>query len=408
MASSLRNLGLDYLVGGSEAIYKLLDLIENEGTIVGAYGSGYYSNMFFGDAHVIVRNIINEDEKTIEFRGLDAHSKSNCIWNLRVAPMGIINADLDDNTDCMCVFCKPEGKSGIVVVDVINANVLPSYLENDITKLQMVAFAESVHYYPNDDAYTEAQPVESDGNRHLLSDGLIMPYGYLYNHSEDRQDSKKDYSKDDLVLIKSTVKGVHQGCVEVGADITEGAYLRILIDTEYGPLEIVHTLDQIEESERENIKPGAVVTGLCTLTGNAAIEDYENGAVFDEEHNLRLLRHSFMSGNAARSEYAFTEDAKLYFESPENCYEGRDTILSFIYDNSNREDDLYAYIASIVSIKDDDETPPEYEVGKRCIALSNDEECDYEGIIFIDVNEKGKITTLSFSTDSRYDFVIDA
>ena len=68
------------------------------------------------------------------------------------------------------------------------------------------------------------------------------------------------------------------------------AYIRCIIGTQYGDLELVHTIDQVAEEQRCNIKAGAIVSGAFVLSGDAAIYEYEKGMVLDAEHDLRLLR----------------------------------------------------------------------------------------------------------------------
>ena len=61
---------------------------------------------------------------------------------------------------------------------------------------------------------------------------------------------------------------------------------RVMIDTEFGELEIAHTSDQVSEEELPLIKAGATVFGAFMVYGDCAIYEYENGIVKDEEHDL--------------------------------------------------------------------------------------------------------------------------
>ena len=66
-------------------------------------------------------------------------------------------------------------------------------------------------------------------------------------------------------------------------------FIRCCADTQYGPIEFDHTIDQVDEDQRKNIKVGSVVSGICILSGDVAINEYENGAVKDLKHDLMLL-----------------------------------------------------------------------------------------------------------------------
>ncbi len=48
-----------------------------------------------------------------------------------------------------------------------------------------------------------------------------------------------------------------------------------------------------------------------------------------------------------------------------------------------------------------------YQNGKRCIVLAYDSENAYEAIVFIETDEKGLITKLTITSESRYTFIVD-
>ena len=230
----------------------------------------------------------------------------------------------------------------------------------------------------------------------------------MRNHIIGKAESEKDYSDDDLVMIKAKVKGLYHGRIKIGDDIAENTYIRCFVDTHYGPLEIVHTIEQILKTERHVMRVGSIIVGLCRLSGNAAISVYEKGAIFDEEHNLRLLRYVFTKGNAIRAEYAFVADASYISTSHNNSCIGRKEIITRIQDiYDKREGDCFAHMAKITTVKADGNNSPEYDVGKRCVVLARGEEHKYEALVFVDVNEEGRIIRLSICTDSRYRFRID-
>ena len=411
MACNLWNFGLGFLAKDEESIVKLFNFINSDGKIIVGYGGGYYTNQNYGDVQLILRNVIREDTKSIEIMGLDTHSVGNSIWDMRVS-LGTINSEDEekDISKCLCMLKKADDGTGIIVTHIVNANVLPSYLEDDYIRLQMIALAVDTHYYADENAYVNAQPDDSNGRKWLISDGTIFPSGFMFNHDPDREEKEKNYDLDDRVLVKGTVKELYHGKTKFG-DIEKNSYIRCFIDTSYGTLEIVHTLDQISEAERANIRVGSIVSGLCVLSGNAAICDYENGAIFDEEHNLRALRYAIVTGEPERMEFSFTPDADYISVSPSKEFKGRKSIIEYmrhVSDTNKTEGKKYfAYMASICSIDDDGKTRPDYPVGKRCVILANGEEHSYESIAFIDVNVEGKITRLVLSTDSRYHFSID-
>lgn len=64
------------------------------------------------------------------------------------------------------------------------------------------------------------------------------------------------------------------------------------------------------------MRVGAVVSGICIISGDVALYEYENGIVKDLEHNLRALRYSFVHGEAERLYSILAENAVYYA----HCY----------------------------------------------------------------------------------------
>ena len=80
-------------------------------------------------------------------------------------------------------------------------------------------------------------------------------------------------------------------------DHADTPFIRCVVDTHFGELEFIHTLDQVPEEMRENIRVGSVVSGTCILSADVALHEYENGIVKDHEHNLRALRYAHHDEN---------------------------------------------------------------------------------------------------------------
>lgn len=405
MANYIEHLGLGFLTETEEQVRTLWRYIAQEGEgIFGYYGLPYF-NCYFGDAQLILRTLPNDEEKNIEIVGMDTHSSGNCVWDVRICGMNIARKGADV-MERRCVVHRADDGGGMAVINIVNADVLPSFDEGERIRLQMVAFPHLIEYFADAQEYIAAQPEQADGKKWILSDGTLMPAGLMRNRNPENEEFESDDELDDLMLIRGTVKKLYHGMLKWGDD-QYGGYLRCIIQTDYGDLEIVHTVDDVKEEQRDNIKLGAVVNGVFTLSGDAAVYEYENGFILDEEHNLSILRSTFAGADAERMRLVFSEDATYISESDEDMCTGRDAVIERLKEISEAADDkCYARLAVIVS-SNSHHRPLAYRAGKRCIVLSRGGEKDYEAIAFADIDDKGRISKLLISTDRRYEFCID-
>lgn len=399
-------LGLDFLTEDEETFANFVGAVCAEGKAIFGYYGYPYLNREFGWAQFIARTEVNDEKQQLEFLGLDTHLSGVTTWDVQLHGINLQPKDADPLTRRVVVKRVSDG-GGLAVVNLVNADVLPSFLENDQIKMQVVAFPEMIHYYPDEDAYAKDQPEAANGKKWLLADGSMMASGLLSNHSPDNPDKDMDHYSDNFMLIRGTVKQIQRGKVKFGKD-SFSPFLSVIIGTEHGDLEIAHTLEQVAESEQENIKVGATVFGVFVLSGDVAIHEYTEGIVRDEAHNLALLRYTLQKGDHKRLHSVLKASSVYVSEASGKEWTGPRKIierLQFVR-NSNPDKDYYAHLATITSIDDGDENLP-YGVGQRCVILAEEEENNYVSIAFLDLDEEGYISKLTISTNGRYHFKID-
>lgn len=407
MANMIENLGLEFMTETEEQTMQLMRFISSEGKpIIGYYGYPYI-NQHFGDAQLILRTQRNDKEKRFEVMGMDTHGAGKCVWEVRISDVSTdYHKENEDVLERRCIVNRQADGSGMAVVNIINADVLPSFTADETIKLQMVAVPTMIHYYANESEYEDAQPSNELGKKWMLCDGTIFPSGFMHNHDPKNENAGKNDDTDDYVILRGTVKAVYHGKLVFGNETCNG-YIRSIIDTQLGPLEVIHTLDQVEEAQRENIRKDSVVDGVFILSGDAAIYEYENGIVLDERNDLALLRYTLLGGDAERMRYALAEDAIYLSEPSKMQFNGRDEIigrLKLVHDTIKQT--CYAHMATVQSIDDGTEVLP-YPVGTRCIVLAYGEESKYESIAFIKVNKEGRIAKFVTTVNSRYHFKLD-
>ncbi len=400
----LENFDLGFLRGSEETFGGFMRHIAQKGkAIVGYYGLPYF-NLHYGDVQMILRTARQEDGSGLEVVDMDSHTSGRAVWEVRLSDASINRKD-SDLLDRRVVVKHSDASSGMAVVSLVNADVLPSFMEDDLVKMQVVGFPELIQYFPDEDAYAQTQPALRNGSKFLLAEGAVFPSGLMRNRDPDSPEFESNEHLDDIVNIRGTVKALYHGRFEFNGE-SHDTFIRCIIDTDYGPLEIDHCLAQVDEAQRKNIRVGAIVNFYGTLSGDVAIYEYEKGIVRDEAHDLSALRYVFCGGDAERLRSILAENATYLSEYNNALYEGPDAIITRLkFVQKDHSEKYFAHEATIVSI-DEGESAPAYGVGKRCVVLASGEPNRYESIAFIDTDEAGNITRIVTSVNPRYHFTI--
>lgn len=404
MAQFLENLGLDFFTE-EEAFTNLMKFVASEGKqITGYYGLPYF-NQNFGEVQIILNTERNNSGEGLCITGLDSHASGRAVWEVRLSEVNIDRKD-KDKLSKRVVVSRLDGNGGMAVVNLVNADVLPSFLKGDTVKMQMIAFPKLIEYFESEESYEEKQPETNDGKIFCLAEGTVFPTGILRNRNPEDPDFEQSDDLDDLTAIRGTVKGVYWGRFELDGE-SHNTFIRCIIDTEFGSLDIVHTAEQVAEEYRNNIKVGATVSFYGTLSGDVAIYEYDKGVVHDEEHNLAAVRYVFSGNDPDRIKSILSEDIVYSAEYNGRKYLGSQEVvdrLKFVQQvNENKHIVQFATITQI----DVGEEALEYGVGKRCLVIAENEETNYTAIVFIELDENGNIVKLTTTQNSRYHFTFD-
>lgn len=402
MAQFFENLGMRFMLDDEETMMGMVGYaVENGNAIMGYYGLPYI-NYHYGSAQMVIRTELDKENEKIEITGVDSHISGNAVWKMRCMGMNITPKEAD-RTEKRCMFSDPKDGSGMLIVNLVNSDVIPSYLEDDIIEMQVVAFPVHIEYFANEEEYSDSLLESELGTKWGVENGSFFPVGFLSNHRIEDVDEEKDDWKDNLMLVRGIVKGLYINKVKIGEDEVS-AYVCCRIETMYGDLDIVHVPDQVDEKYRDNIMNGAIVSAIVALSGDVAIFDYEKGIVKDEEHNLRLLRSTFEGGDPERMRLVLSKDVVYKSDSNQNSYVGADDVIEkFKYVQSGGSK-CYSYFATIEEVEDMENMR---SAGTRCIVLAYNDPDNYETIAFIDCDDEGNICGIHTCADSRYKFAID-
>lgn len=403
----LENLNMGFFRESEESYGSLMGIAASEGKSIYGYYNLPYLNKHFGSIQIILRTGYREqsdevDGRCIQGEGLDTHVSGRSVWEVRVHEMNINKKD-SDLLEKRVVVTRMDGE-GMAVVNLVNADVLPSFMKDDIIKMQMVAFPDLIEYYKDEDDYAAHQPEAKDGHKWLIGEGSVFPSGMMRNRNPKSEEFESDETLDDIVAVRGIVKGLFWGQFEFDGE-SHNTYLRCIIDTDFGELLIVHTIEQVDEELRCNMEVGSTVMMYGTLSGDVAIYEYDEGLIRDEEHDLAAMRYMFSGNDPKRIRSILSKDA-VYSSLSGKQYKGPDSIIERIrYVQKENPDKYFAHFAKICSV-DDGENKLEYAVDKRCLILASKEEDNYEAIVFLDYDEDGNICRILTTNNSRYHFKI--
>ncbi len=403
MANMLENYGLDFFEDSDESLMGFVGYCAKNGKAITGYYGVPYLFMPMGNTEFWVKTEKDSFGK-FQVSGFDSHCANSCVWEMIHSGIDITPKDTS-KLEKVIMFNKADTHGGLLPVQLITADVLPSFRKGDKVKMQVVALPLEISYYADEEDYAAAQPSDKNGKKWLLANGSLAALSFLYNHAPGRYEQGKEYDTDVHVQFTATVKKLYHGTFEMEGE-AHNTFIRCIVDTEYGELEFDHTVDQVSEDLRNNIHVGAVISGTCILSGDVAIYEYDQGVVKDFEHNLRLLRHTFEDGDPERMCTVLAESAVYQSDNSNRIYSGpRQIIDRFQYVREHRSEDYVAHLATITSVDSQDLA---YLVGTRCIVLASGAEDNYESIAFLHVDDEGMITKIRICTDSRYHFSIDA
>lgn len=358
MAVLAENLGLGFLLRDKDSVASLLSTVAGEGrSIVGYYGRPAV-NRHYGDAQLILSACPHPRQRKIEATGFAIHCAGKCLWE------GVFTAAETEKDDPMLRQTEIRFGDRELSVDIVNADVLPCFSPGIAVKLQMIAFPLRLDY-------TE-QPVPPALER--LDGGRTALCGRVLD--------------------------ISPGMVQF-AEEKKQAFLRCLVDTPAGEIELVHTAEQVSDGQQPLLCAGSFVRAECVLSGDAAINEYENGAVLDEAHDLMLLADVFRGEDSERLRFCLSRDAVYDVRAVDKQYVGRDEIISRLAYVQRQSGGCQVFPAVLTGVEDDGD-PSLYAVGKSCLLLIGGG--GYKTLAFADMDAAGRISRIVTTADPRYHF----
>ncbi len=356
MALRLDSFELTDLAAKPEDAFRLASLAMAEGQRIPGYGGDYY-RLRVGDAQVMVRTRGNQETGEEELVGIDTHAASECVWECRM----VKDVTPDEAGPLSRQVLVSAGNSGdTAVIDLVCADVLPDLREGDSLRLNMVGFPLRVAY--------------SEG----ISSGVVA-------------------AQEGTVLLEGTVTDAKVGETFFGMEpLTK--FLSVTVSTRMGDIELCHPMDMVAKAQQDLVKPGAVVSAYCVLSGDAAIGEYAGGVIFDEERDLTVLSVFFRDGDLARLGPVLRSDCACIFLK--NRQEGLENALTLL--NVVREDLTAANLNRVGR----GTITSEGSRGKKCLLLGSEQ--GWAFVCLLELDSLGRVREVLIANDPKWDFELDA
>ena len=346
MALRLESFGLEELAAKPEDAFRLAALAMAEGQRIPGYGGDCY-RLRMGDAQVVVRTRGDREGGGEELLGMDTHAASACRWDCR-----IVKDVTAEDAPPLSRRVLVENGGGRAVVDLLCGEVLPDLAAGDRLALNMAGFPLRVAY--------------SRGT----ASGVVE-------------------AQEDAVLLEGTVLDAKVGESYLGMEpLTK--FVSVTVSTRMGDVELCHPLELAAEDQRELIKPGAVASAYCVLSGDAAAGEYAGGLLFGLERDRTVLARYFRDGDLARLGPVLRSDCACSFL--DNRQEGLENVLALLW--AVREDLRAAGLdrvgRGITS------------GGRRCLLLGG--EAGWAFLCLLELDSLGRVRKLAITNGPQWDF----
>lgn len=355
MALRLDSFGLTELAAKPEDAFRLASLTMAEGQRIPGYGGDYY-RLRVGDAQVVVRTRGSQETGEEELLGMDTHAASGCVWTCRVVK-DLTSEDASPLSRRVLVSAGDGGDTA--AVDLLCADVLPDLREGDGLRLNMAGFPLRISYGQGE------------------STGVVE-------------------AQEDTVLLEGAVTDAKVGETYLGMEpLTR--FVSVTVSTRMGEVELCHPMELVEESQRERVRPGAVVSAYCVLSGDAAAGEYAGGVLFDGERDLTVLAAFFRGGDLARLGPVLRSDCVCTFL--DNRQEGLENALTLL--NAVREDLAAAGLDRVGR----GTVTGQGDRGRKCLLLGGEQGWAFLGLL--DLDSLGRVREIAITNDPKWEFDVD-
>ena len=338
--------------------------------------------------------VMKKQDGKDEIVGLSTHMMGDNIYRMKIEE--VISTE---NSEYLCLCSTLDGDYGQVIVSIEMPDVLPSILPGDIIKVQGVGWLLACSFF--DDRESAEKEIGLDvklmGTQLHLKPGIsfVDDKGKGTMQIFTKAHSIKRHTGLPTTMEKDDVGNLYLYCLEVESHI--------------GPLSLVIPKRILPDETYEKLLAGQeqYIIGRYVFSGDAAIDEYNDGAIYDEENLLRLLRHCLDTGDFSRLDRAIADDCrydgwKKHFDRKEDIIESLKNVQRIQIDEGHR---TFHCLGTITEVLMPDVAV--YPVGKRCLLEGVVKGKGLRGFCFIELNSDNRIGHICFVYDPVYKFRLD-
>ena len=406
-----------------EEIYEsLLGIAINQGKVYHThYKDKYYINSWL-DWMQISAHIVREGNRNIACNS-DVHvpGGADTFWTCKIVSK-LDSFIKDDPLEKRVMITNKEG-TGLAVLNLVNGDLLPSCDEKDEITVQVIGKAYTLKRYEteedcNNDISISFNPQwktspSQKSSQFTIGNGALLPLGLLAEHHVDINNPliEKEHPIDLFSESISIARGKLLRACTLKAQI-DGKILSRFLSVEiendsYGVLALVASYDCMSMEELKKLKPGDIIYAECILSGDALYDDTKTKLPLSHEHNIRVIKSAFRTGDFDRLWGVLSEDCFYRSESANVCKVGRDNIIDYLKSKQQLMADAKqknnAFIATATSAP----VGFEFRIGQRCVVISHGNMDNIASIAFIMLNAENQIERLILANPRKYQFQFD-
>ena len=374
----------------------VMSFIGMRGKVYRGYGNDGFIRKTVNCLDYYMHVKIYDDNSSIVYMEPYFHNSSMDVIKMNVDNPVIDVDHADRNHKTVSGFT--EKGSCYVVMNLINADTLPSFVTGTSIEAQVIAYPYGkINVYANENEYCES--VTKSGGI-FYHDGSVLPVGYIDRYISPLKDKSDGV---DAVFLRGRISAIKKRKSEL---FFEREYYQASIWTDMGELSIICTDDQISGEDENTLSIGSIISGTFWLEGDAAIYQYENYSL-QRSDVLALLQNTFELGDPERLRKVLSPDVVFKTISSDEEYKGIDAVIERLnYVTDNIRSKVFAHIGEIIRKKDDEDKRKEFGKGTDCVVIAYDNPRYHEGIAFINRDKNHLISRLTIESSSDYIYKI--
>lgn len=406
-----------------ETLNALLGIAINQGIVYPThYKNMYYVNCWLDWMQICVHVISDGEHNNAVNSDVHVPGPANTYWTCKVK--GVLESGIKEDPLEKRIMITNKDGAGLAVLNLINADLLPSCDEGDEICVQVIGKAYIFKRYETDEECDkdtslpfepkwETETVKKKSQL-TIATGSLIPIGLFSEHQininnpQPEQGKNTDLFNEGITVVRGKLVSAQILTAKLDGKTLSGFVSATIENDSYGVLNLITGLDCMPAEELKKLKPGDIIFAECVLSGDTMSDESQTALPLSQEHNLKVIKSSFNTGDFDRL-WGVLSDNCFYESKGINVQKyGKDEIINYLKSKRKLMDNkpmykYHAYMATTMAAPSGSEA----NIGKRCIALSQGDVNNFIAIAFITLNAENKVDSLVLCNEREYLFQID-